>query len=392
MSGAPGTLRGVFAFVVVALRRYTGAPSALFFSLALPVVVITIIGSTFGGQARIEVGVAGDASGASAARIVEALEQTEGVEVRRFDDVDALRRAARRNAVGAGIVVPARLDAAVAAGGTVAVPLVLAPDAQRAFAARTALQTALDRAGAPLAAAAFAPEDGFAAALARADALDAATPADAGPEVRVVGEAGPGADDAFALVAPQNLVLFVFLTGLSTAGLVVHARRNGILRRVVATPHGAGIVVVGLAIGWVVVALAQSALIVLVGAVAFGVGWGDPLAATLLVLVFAPVGCAAGLVVGALGKDQDRVDSILPIAGIVLGALGGCMVPLEVFPPGLARVADLTPHAWAVRAWQTLAIDGGDVGDIAPSLAVLTGAAVALLALGAALLRRDLLR
>jgi ABC-2 type transport system permease protein len=149
--------------------------------------------------------------------------------------------------------------------------------------------------------------------------------------------------------------------------------------------------VLGLVVAWFALALFQSALIIGVGALLFGVDWGDPLAAVLLTTVFALVGAGAGILVGSLSRDADRVSAISPPVGIALGALGGCMVPLEVFPPVMLAVAHAVPQYWAMTAWQQLVFDGDGVGAIVVPLAVLTAFAVVLVGSAAAVLRRLLL-
>ncbi|MDH4365251.1 MAG: ABC transporter permease, partial [Acidimicrobiia bacterium] len=195
----------------------------------------------------------------------------------------------------------------------------------------------------------------------------------------------------FAFTAPQNLVLFTFITALTSATVLVRARRSGILRRALASPTGLGVQLAGMAAGWFTLCLLQSVLIVMVGAVAFGVPWGDPVAASLLVVTFALVGCGAGLLVGAIGANEDRVGAITPIVGMVLGALGGCMVPAEIFPPSMLMVARMVPHYWAMRAWQSLIFDGAGLGAIAGDLAVLAVAGAALVVVATLLMRRSLL-
>jgi ABC-2 type transport system permease protein len=249
------------------------------------------------------------------------------------------------------------------------------------------VQGIVDRAGAPIAAAQAQPRVAFdeALALATAQAGTGVTVA-----VRDVGEARTRELSRFSLTAPQNLVLFVFINAMTSAVLIVAARRQGTLRRALAAPVPMTVVLLGLGLSWLVLALAQSLLIVGVGALAFGVGWGDPVAAALLILAFALVGCGAGLLVGAIGRDEDRVGALTPVIGIVLGALGGCMVPLEVFPPGMLAVAHAVPHYWAITGWQKLVFDGEGAAAIAPSVLVLTGAAAVTIVAAAALLRRRL--
>jgi ABC-2 type transport system permease protein len=382
---------GLLAFVAVAVRRLAVDRAALFLSLALPVVVITIIGTAFG-QDRVDVGVVRTSGGAASTRLDAALRDTPGVAVHRYASVDALRRAARRLTIDAGVVLDPALDDAVLAGRTARVPVVQSPNPERALTARLALESALARAGAPLAAARFATARAGGAFTARLAVASALAPRGAAVRNENVGGGRVADVSRFSLTAPQNLVLFVFITALATGSLVVNARRSGILRRATATPTGPWTILAGLGLGWLAIALLQSAIIMGVGALVFGVSWGSPLPAVLLVVDFALVGCGAGLLVGAIGRDEDRVSALTPIVGIVLGALGGCMVPLEVFPSSMRAVAHATPHYWAIRSWQELVFDGAGLGTIATALAVLAGLAVLLTGAAAVLLHRDVTR
>jgi ABC-2 type transport system permease protein len=373
------------AFTAVVWRTLVRDRTALFFMLVLPVAVIVIIGTTFGGQGRTEIGLVSAERGPLAARVTGALRSAEGVRVRDYDDVEALRRAVRRQTVAAGVVLERGLDAELRAGRQGRLRFVTSPDSEAALTARATVQGIVDRVAAPIAAAQAQRDFDGALTLATRQAGTGVTVA-----VQDVGEARVRDLSRFSLTAPQNLVLFVFINAMASAVLIVAARRQGILRRALAAPVSMTVVLLGLGLGWLVLALAQSLLIVGVGALAFGVRWGDPVAAALLVLAFALVGCGAGLLVGAIGRDEDRVGALAPVIGIVLGALGGCMVPLEIFPPGMQAVAHFVPHYWAITAWQSLVFDGEGVRAILPSLLVLSGAAAVAIAAAAALLRRRL--
>jgi ABC-2 type transport system permease protein len=172
----------------------------------------------------------------------------------------------------------------------------------------------------------------------------------------------------------------------------VRARRTGLLRRALASPSPLGLQLLGMAIGWFALALTQSLLIVVIGRVAFDVHWGDPVAGALLVVLFAIVGCGAGLLVGALGSNEDRVGATTPVVGICIGAIGGCTVPLEVFPSSMRALARVTPHYWAIDAWESLIDDGASVADIGGNLAVLGGFAIVMLVAATWSMRRALVR
>ena len=125
---------------------------------------------------------------------------------------------------------------------------------------------------------------------------------------------------------------------------------------------------------------------------AFGVGWGDPLAAGALVVVFALVGTGAAMVVGVFSSNPDQAGALGVMAGMLLGALGGAMVPLEIFPEPAHTIAFLTPQAWAIQGLREVALRDGGIGDIVMELGVLVLYGIVLMALGTWQFRRILTR
>jgi ABC-2 type transport system permease protein len=386
-------VRPAFAFVAVVWRVMARDRTALFFMLVLPVAIIVIIGTTFGGQERAAVGLVQLDDGRLAGRFATALERADGVRVKAYTDIEVLRRAVRRQAVAAGVVVPAGTSSALRHGRPARLGFVADRTSQAALSARIAVSGIVDSIGTPVAAAQFvtANEGGdFDANL----ALATSAAGDDGPAVRVrdVGGARRGDLSRFSLTAPQNLVLFVFINAMASAVLIVVARREGILRRALATRTSVGVILACLGLGWLALALGQSAIILAVGALLFDVGWGDPLGAAVLVLAFALVGCGAGLLVGAIGRSEDRVGALTPVIGIVLGR----------------SAAAWSRSRWSRRRWKRsrtpcrttgrsapgsrLVFDGDGLAAILPSLAALAAFAAVFLALATSLLRRQLTR
>jgi len=82
-----------------------------------------------------------------------------------------------------------------------------------------------------------------------------------------------------------------------------------------------------------------------------------------------------------------------------MGALGGSMLPLELFSPTIYTVAHITPHAWAADGSAELVRHLGGLVDVLPGIgvlvgyaAVLVGYAAVLLAVAAWALRRSIVR
>ncbi|MEX0835155.1 MAG: ABC transporter permease [Nitriliruptor sp.] len=196
----------------------------------------------------------------------------------------------------------------------------------------------------------------------------------------------------FDLGASSQLFLFTFLTALAGGAALIQTRQYGVARRMLSTSTPPGVVLPGMAAGRIGVAVFQAAYIVIVTSLVFGVNWGDPLATTVVVLLFCLVAGGAGMLVGATLRNDSQASGVGVGVGLGLAALGGSMVPLEVFPGPIRQVANITPHAWANQAMAELVRRDGTLGDVLTEVAVLAGFAVVLLVLATVLLQRNLTR
>ena len=347
------------------LRDRTG----LFFLVALPLMLVFIIGAAFGGATTPIVGVVGDAG---------ALRAETALQVRDFTDEPALRAAVERGEVGAGIV---RTSAEP--------PLLLVRADRTGQQLRNLVTTVLTDETNRLAAGDFVASH---TGLDRTTALSVVDSMRTEPvDVRVstTGQSlFPQNFSGFDLGAANQLIVFTFLNSLTTAAALVETRSFGVTRRMLATPTPTRVIVTGEALGRVAIALLQGLIILVGSALLFGVRWGDPLGAAALLGAFALVSGAAGLLLGALCRTQQQIGGIGILLGLGLAAFGGCMVPLEFFGPALRSVAFATPHGWANDGFAALTRRGGDLLTVAPHLGVLLGFAVVLFGLGAWQLRR----
>ncbi|WP_329320646.1 ABC transporter permease [Streptomyces sp. NBC_01262] len=385
-----------FAVTRATVLRMLRDRTALFFMVLLPVAIIVVIGAVVSGIDEFRVGVVPAASGTGAgpvaSELASDLDRSDGVRVIPYADVTTARTAVRRGEVDAVVLIPARLDADIRAGRDVTVPVLVEPSGANGHAAVSSVAAAVSEHAARLQAARFAAGTvggTFDERLAQARTVQKTIPA-----IAVRTETVNGQSDylplGYGYSTPTMLVLFVFINSLAGGAAIVSTRRSGVYARALAAPVGAGSLVLGEAIAYLTLALVQSALIVGIGSLAFGVSWGDPLAAGLLIAVWALVGTGAGVLSGAFFRTPEQANAIGPALGIGLGMLGGCMWPLAMVPSWLRTIGHAVPQAWAVDAWTELLSRGGGVPDILRELAVLTAFAVALLALASLGLRRRL--
>jgi ABC-2 type transport system permease protein len=153
-----------------------------------------------------------------------------------------------------------------------------------------------------------------------------------------------------------------------------------------------GTILLGEAAGRIGVALVQGLIIMLGSGLLFGVRWGDPLGAAALLLAFALVGGGAAMLLGSVLRTEQQAVSLGLLLGLGMAAIGGAMLPLDLFSGTMRQVAHLTPHAWALDGFAVLLRRDGTLLDILPQLGVLAAIAAALLALGSWRLRAALTR
>ena len=383
-------MRNALTVAGAELRLFLRDRSNIFFVFALPLLLVALIGAQFGAGANAgRVAVTG-ADSELGQRLVAQLDDGD-VSIGRSDWADALEQLARGR-----IDVAVRIDDAAAAahlaGDEVRVEVVRGSSAGTRTVeqqVRTALQgvrtergqvLAMGDSGVPAAAAEAA------LAQARADVDDPVL------EVARVDELSQQFDGLgqFDFGASGQLLLFVFLSSLAGAATLIQARRLRVVSRMLTAPVSAMQVVAGVTAGRWAIAFFQGAYIMLASAVLFDVSWGNVWLSLLVLLVFSLVSAGAAMLLGTTMENEGAAGGLGVGLGLVLAALGGAMLPLELFPDTMRAIANITPHAWGYEAFADIQRRQATLADIAPQLGVLTAMALLLLVLGAWSLRRSL--
>ena len=380
----------VLAIATNSLRRLIRTRSNLFFVFALPLLLILVLGLTVGGSTpSIGVHVEGERTSAVEA-LIDELEQVEGARVVVFDELEEATDQLEREDITALVTVPRDYSDALASGGVTelgyqAIPSSGGFEVQGFVESAVAAQNTTARATRLLVAETGLPESEAAVLVARAVEEQLTVSVET---VDADGDAFVEAD-AVGFVAAQELVLFVFVMSSVLAGALIQSKRLGVTRRMLATEATTMEVVAGEALGRYLVAIVQAAVIIAFTALLFGLDWGSWPATLAIVASFSLVATGAALFIGALMRNESQSQAVGMSLGLALAALGGCMVPFEVFPDGLRTVAHITPHAWAVDAFTEVVQRGGGLGEIGTELGVLVAYGLAVLVAAAFILRRS---
>jgi ABC-2 type transport system permease protein len=192
----------------------------------------------------------------------------------------------------------------------------------------------------------------------------------------------------FDRIGAPLLAVFPFIVMfLVTSVATLRERTSGTLERLLTMPLGRGDFLLGYALAFGAVAVAQAALAsaLVLGPLDLEVA-GPAWVLVAVALLDALLGVALGLLVSAFAATEFQAVQFLPAVVLPQFLLCGLLVPRDALPDVLAAVSDVLPLSYAVDAMLEVAASAEPA--VAVDLAVVAALAVAALALGAATLRR----
>ena len=184
------------------------------------------------------------------------------------------------------------------------------------------------------------------------------------------------------------LGLFPFVAMfIVTSITMLRERTSGTLERLLTTPIGRGDVLAGYALAFAVVAAAQATLVSLVSFGLLGLESSHRLGVVALAIANAVLGMALGLFASAFARTEFQAVQFMPAFVLPQILLCGLLVPRDEMAGWLQAVSALMPLTYAYDALARLA-DSATGARFWLDVAVVVGATLASLALGAATLKR----
>src|SRR5918995_1043625 len=215
-------------------------------------------------------------------------------------------------------------------------------------------------------------DPGEARALAAAEARRLGERAAAGrlPVRLAEGQVGGRTIEAANYFGPSMAIFFLFFTVSFGARSVLAERRQGTMRRLLASAASPSGVLAGKALAAFVLGTASVLVMWLATTLVFGADWGDPVAVVALTIssVLSVIGITALVV--TLARSEEQAEGFSSLVVFTLALLGGNFVYLAQLPETLQRVSLLTPNGWALRGFVDLVADGGGLATVAVPVAV----------------------
>jgi ABC-2 type transport system permease protein len=198
-----------------------------------------------------------------------------------------------------------------------------------------------------------------------------------------------GEDVVFNRFGPPLLAMFPFIVMfLVTSVTTLRERSSGTLERLLTMPTGKADFLVGYALAFGAVALAQALIAVGLTVGLLGLDVSGPVWMLAVIAVLdAVLGTALGLFVSAFAQTEFQAVQFMPAVVLPQVLLCGLFVTRDALPPVLEAVSNVLPLSYAVDAMQRVTLDSGVSSEVR-DLLVIAAFAVGALALGAATLRR----
>ena len=176
---------------------------------------------------------------------------------------------------------------------------------------------------------------------------------------------------------PAYTIFGVFFIVLTLASSFIKEKNDGTFQRILAAPLSKAALITGKLLPYYIVNLIQIILMFAVGVIFFGLRLGNLPALILVSLALAAAANGLGLLVAAIGKTEAQVNGLSVMLAITLSALGGMMVPAFVMPGFMRKLAQFTPHAWALSGYHDVIVRGMGLLDVITETGVLIGFSVA---------------
>ncbi len=186
--------------------------------------------------------------------------------------------------------------------------------------------------------------------------------------------------DILSYMAPGLALMFLMFTVTYGGRSLIAEDRQGTLPRMMVSPTQSASILAGKVFGIFLTAVAQ--LLILIGGTSllFRLYWGDMLGMIVLVLAAAFGATGWGMLLAAFLKTPGQVANVGSAVMLIFGLLGGSFFSLSNLPGWVQVLSRITPNAWGLDGFQTLAM-GGSLINILTPVAVLCGMGTVLFAI-----------
>jgi ABC-2 type transport system permease protein len=349
-------MRGAFPVLLSAsLKAYYRNLSAMFFSLALPLVIMVLLGVLNIGSSSVTetVGVVDMAHNPTSQQVVQSLEKVSVLKLNfgsRTSELNALKKGDR----AAVVVLPADLGALITCPAG-------SPPACRPRPKPVSVPVFTNKSK---------PQDAQIARAIVTQFFDSASFAALGQPGGIYKPAVqdlPGQNFSYIdFLVPGIIALSIMQTGVfSVAFAFVQQKQTGVLRRLMATPMRVSEFLAAQVTTRLIMAAVQVVILLAVGIIGFHFHLAGNIV-ELLVACFlgSAIFISIGFAISGYAKDEQTVPALANIIVLPMMFLSGIFIPRDGMPGWLHSVTNFLPLTYVTDAIRAISLDGSHLWNL----------------------------
>ena len=197
------------------------------------------------------------------------------------------------------------------------------------------------------------------------------------------GMSGRNVPDVYQQNVPGYTIYGIFWIVNLLAVSVLREKREGTFRRLRVAPLSRTAMLIGKWMPYYLINIVQIVIMLGVSSLLFNMSLGHSAAGLIIVsLAAAAAATGLGVLVASMARTEAQISGLTILLLLTLSVLGGCFIPRFIMPEWLQTVGLVTPHAWALDAYQDLLVRGYTFGEVLPKVGVLGGFAVLFFGMG----------
>lgn len=341
-------------------RKIAAKDPRLLIAGIFPILIIFLVGIVFTRSSASPVGVVDLDTGAQGKLIVKMLAENSSLKIRMYPSMSALQDDILRQHVVSGIYIPRGFSKKLEEGKNASVVLLSQIGNENAQQSRVGITQAVATLSSIWNAADSSENLGN---IDRAQAFNIANSLVQHFYSQFV-KSTVSESSPYQFITAAQTVLFVFLSVVGSGSAIVEVRRSGIIQRIMASPTSSWVPVLAYSAGGIMLGIAQSVGLLLIGKIFFGASY-QSLTALATLIVFTTLAAASlGTLLGVVARTAEQALAIAIVGGIALGMLGGCIWPLSGTNQTMRIISFFTPQGWAMDAFSHMMYKPASVGEI----------------------------
>jgi len=172
-------------------------------------------------------------------------------------------------------------------------------------------------------------------------------------------------------------VMFLLFSINGTAGSLLNEKKNGTLKRLLISPAKPMEILSGKMLFCILLGMSQLIVLFIFGWLVFKLNIFRDIPSLLIVMLATSLACTSlGIFLATICKTERQIDSLSTLIVLTMSSLGGSMVPSFFMPVAIQNIGKFTINYWSMKGFTDIFWRNLTFMEIMPSVLILVVAAI----------------